>query len=714
MRLLPVLLCLPALVLVGAKSVPQPGDSLLDPQVAKPPVAAQVPSEMTVHGERLVDPYAWLRDENDPQVLDYLKAENEYTAAVLAPVAALRDALYDEMLGRLVADDSDILVREGDIWYQWRIGADDEYWTLYRWLGSEDAPPQVLLDINAMSQGYDYFDVIAWDASRDGRYLAYSTDTTGGLEYTLHVVDLDSGEEIGTPVDAVDNFTWSPDNRALYYVATDAAARAYQVHYRTVDAWDEDRVVFTEDDPEFGVDVMPAADRRFVVIHTGSSDTDESLFADPYDPDSPPVVVLARRPGTEYGATHAGGEVIVRINDAGPNFRVASMSMDAMRAGASSDDLRTLVAERPDVVIEGGTVSARHIVLQNRRDAQTYFEVYDRATGRLGAVSFPEPAYSAGGEWNPEYDTDLFVYSYESQVTPWSVYALNLNDGTSTLLQRDPVPGGFDPAAYETRRIFATATDGTRIPISIAFARSTPLDGTAPLLLEAYGAYASTYDPYFDRSMISLLDRGVVYAYAHVRGGSEYGEAWYDGGRLANKMNTFTDTIAVAEHLVAEGYSTPGRMALMGASAGGLTVGAVINMRPDLFAAAVLMVPFVDVLTAMLDPSLPLTTTDYPEWGNPEKADAYGWMRAYDPYRNLAVRDYPDMLVIGGLNDDQVPYWQPAKYVARMRTLADPDAVVLLDTDLESGHMGGSGRSGGLERWSLTFAFLLASFGIAE
>ena len=714
MRLLALLAFIPTAAAAGLAVLPQVGPSLLDPQAAKPPLAATVDSVTVIHDDRLFDPYAWLRDEANPAVLEYLKAENEYTDAVMAPMRPLEERLFTEMVGRIVEDDQTYPIRYGDFWYQWRIESGQDHWSLVRRRGGPDAPEQMVLDVNALAEGHAYYEVLGHELTRDGRLLAYLEDTSGGLTYDLVLVNLETGAPASPAIHGVSGFVWAPDGSALYYVAIDDSARAWQVRRRTLGVDGPDAVVYSEVDPEYEVEVSLTADRRYVGLFSYASDTTEVRFVDPYAAEVEPILLLPRQPGITYGATHAGGEVLIRINDTGPNFRFAVTTLSELQAGATGDQFRTLVAERPDVALEGGMIFARHVVLQTRRDGLAHFEVVDRSTGAVGEVAFPEPTYTVYGEWNPEYDADIYYYTYESQITPYSTYALDMATGQSTLVQRDPVPGGFDSADYVTERIFAVAADGTRIPVSIAFARNVPLDGSAPLLLDAYGAYGSTYDPYFDRTMISLLDRGVIYAYAHIRGGGEYGDAWYDGGRLDAKMNTFTDVIAVAEHLVAEGYSASDRMVLTGTSAGGLTAGAVVNLRPDLFRAAILNVPFVDVLTAMMDPSLPLTTIEYPEWGNPEKPDAYGWMRAYDPYPNLSAQDYPDLLVVTGMTDDQVPYWQPAKYVARLRTLIAPTDLALLSVDMDSGHGGDSGRYDSYRRWAFQYAFLLGVLGITE
>lgn len=714
MRLLAVVVLMPAIALADVVPQGAPSVSLLDPLAAKPPVAPQVEHVTEIHDDRLSDPYAWLRALGNPDVLAYLKAENAYTDTVMAPIQGLVDTLFEEMTARIVEDDSTWPLEYGNYWYRWEIKAGQDYWNLVRSAGEPHGPAETILDLNALAQGHDYFDVVGWDVTRDGRWFAYFEDLSGGLDYTIRMMDLETGTEVDQPIPFATSMVWTPDGDALYYVAADESARGYQLRRHERGSEGPDQVIYTEQDPEFELSIAVTSDDRFVSLTSRSSDTTEIAFIDPLDPESPPMVLMERSPGIYYGATSAGGQVLMRINDTGPNFRAVVTTLSELQAGVRGEDLHTLIPEQADATLIGGDIFIRHVVLRYRRDNRVYFEIVDRATEAVRTITFEEAAYSVGYGSQLNFDTDYFYYQFESPVTPWSTYALDMATGESTLMQSDPMPEGFTPDDYEVQRIFATAADGTEIPITIAMRRDTPIDGSAPLMLEAYGAYGATYDPYFDRTMISMLDRGVIYAFAHARGGGEYGDAWYDAGRLENKMNTFTDVIAAAEHLISENYTASDRMALSGASAGGLMVGAVINLRPDLFNAAILNVPFVDVLTAMLDPSLPLTTIEYPEWGNPEIAEEYAWIRAYDPYHNLSAQDYPDLLVLAGLNDDQVPYWQPAKYVARLRTLIGDEALALLTVDMDSGHGGDSARYEAYRPWAMQYAFLLASWGIAE
>ncbi len=692
---------------------PQPA-SLLDPLAATPPVAPIEELVIEMHGDRLVDDYAWMSGEDDQRVLDYVAAENAYLDTVMAPVSALEQALFDEMTGRLADSDRTYPIRFGDYWYFWQVGADEDYWSLYRHAGSRDGPVETVIDVNALAEGHDYFSVPFWDVSEDGRYLAYAVSTTGGIDYHTILHDLETGEDIGAPIEGTDSALWAPDASALYYIATDDTLRGYELRRHVPGSDGPDQVIYTEDDPEYWLSSFLTSDNRFLAIFSAASDTSEIRLLDIYDPDAEPILVRPREEGIWYGATHAGNQLVVRINDTSEFYRLAATSIPEIVAGVDSAAWETLVPARDDIALTGANIFTRFIQIYIVEDGLKKMEIYDRATGAVRQVAFPDPAYTVYSEWNPSDDTDAYLYVYESMIAPQSIYALDMATAESTLVDRAPIAGPFDSEDYEVRRLFATAPDGTQIPISLAMARGTPLDGSAPLLIEAYGAYGYANSVYFDFTKLSLMDRGVIYAMAHVRGGGELGDPWYDGGRMANKMNTFTDVIAVAEHLIAEGYTSADRLALTGGSAGGLTVGAVLNMRPDLFAAAILDVPFVDVLNVMLDPSLPLTTGEYNEWGNPNEAEEYGWIRAYDPYYNLADRDYPAMLLTTAVGDEQVRFWEVAKYVARIRALNGDDLLLLLHTDMDSGHGGDSGRHERYRAWAMRYAFLLGALGIGE
>jgi len=684
----------------------------LDWLTPSPPAADRVETVVAQHGDRLLDPYLWLRDDSDPAVIAHLEAENAYADRVLAPLATLEDRLFAEMTARAGVSVETAPVRLGDYWY-FRWGApEDDHLDLYRRpVGGAEA--ELLLDLNALSASRDYFELVDWEVTRDGAVLGYLADLTGGLDYALEVVSLDDRRPLTEAIAEIDAFVLSPDGDGVFYVALDAAYRAYELRWRDF-ASGTDSVLFTETDDTRSLALGGTIDRRFLVLDSYSNLGNEVRLFDIRDPASPARVVLPWQDDRRYFVDHAGGHLYVGINDVSDAYRIAVTSLAEIADGVPPADWRTLVPADEDAPVASFHLLARQMALFTRRDGRPVLDIVDLATGDRRPVAMPDATYALYGEWNPEYDSEVFRYGYESPTRPYGVYAHDLASGETTLTWQDPVPEGFRSTDYVTRRLTATASDGTEIPVSIVHRRDVALDGAAPLLLEVYGAYGWAYDPFFDNPVISLLDRGVIYAIAHVRGGGEFGQAWHDGGRLADKANTFTDGVAVAEMLIAEGYTAPDRMVITGTSAGGLSAAATLHLRPDLFAGGVLNVPFVDVLTAMLDPSLPLTTIEYPEWGDPRIAEEYGWMRAYDPYFTLDGRSYPPMLLVAGLHDDQVPYWQPARYTARLREVSGGEARVILATDMGAGHGGASGRLEGFRTWARQYAFVLGELGIVD
>ncbi|MEQ9814019.1 MAG: prolyl oligopeptidase family serine peptidase [Azospirillaceae bacterium] len=705
---------LPALALALSLTSTAPAQpvSALDWQAEPPAAAERVETVVDLHGDSLVDPYLWLRDATDPAVIAHLEAENAYAARVMAPVTALEDRLFAEMTARAGIAVETAPVRFGDFWYfRWGEPEDDHLDLYRRPVGGGEAAS--ILHLNALSATHDYFELVAWDVTRDGAVLGYIADLTGGLDYALEVVSLADGRPLTETIAEIDAFVLSPDGAGVFYIALDAAYRAYELRWRDF-ASGADSVLYTETDDTRSLALGATIDRRFLVLGSQSNTGSEQRLFDLRDPDVPPHLVLPWQDGRRYFVDHGGGHLYVGINDTSEALRIAVTSLAEIAAGVPPGDWRTLVPADEAAPIDSFHLLARQMALFSRRDGRPVLDIVDLATGDRRPVDMPDATYSLYGEWNPEFDTESFHFGYESPTRPYGVYAHDLATGETTLVWQDPVPDGFRSTDYVTGRLTATAADGTAIPVSVVHRREVNLDGSAPLLLEVYGAYGWAYDPFFDNTVISLLDRGVVYAIAHVRGGGEFGRAWHDGGRLAAKPNTFTDGVAAAEMLVAEGYTSADRMVLTGSSAGGLAAAATLHLRPDLFAAGVLNVPFVDVLTAMLDPSLPLTTIEYPEWGDPGIAEEYGWMRAYDPYFTLDGRAYPPLLLVAGLHDDQVPYWQPARYTARLRQVSGGEAQVLLATDMGAGHGGASGRLEGLRTWARQYAFVLGQLGILE
>jgi oligopeptidase B len=680
-----------------------------------PPVAQKVPRMDIVHGQRRVDDYFWLRDKANPEVRTYLEAENRFTEAVMAPTAPLQDALYKEMLGRIKESDLSVPFKDGGYFYYSRTEEGQQYAILCRRKAVADlpwdfTPEEVTLDINELARGHKFMSVGTFAVSDDGRLLAYSTDDTGFREYTLFVKELQSGSLLPLRVEKVSTVAWAADGRTLFYTTEDAAKRSYRLWRHRLDEDGPDTLVYEESDELFRVFVGRTRSEEYLVLGSASHTTTEvrTLRAD--QPQGEWALVAPRQHEHEYDVDHHGAFFYIRTNDRGRNFRLVK----APAADPRRENWQEVVAHRADVMLEGVELFKNHYVLLERAHGLPEFRVVDLRTGAQRSVAFPEPAYSAFPDQNAEFDTPRFRYSYESLVTPRSVFDYDMEKGVSTLLKEQPVLGGYDRAQYVSERLFATAPDGTPVPISIVYRKGTRRDGRAPLLLYGYGAYGYALPVTFSSNRFSLIDRGVAYAIAHVRGGGEMGKAWHDDGRMRNKRNTFTDFIAAAEHLVADRYTAPAGLIIQGGSAGGLLMGAVANMRPDLFRAVVSKVPFVDVINTMLDASLPLTAGEWEEWGDPHHKEDYDSMLSYSPYDQVQARDYPAMLVTTALNDSQVMYWEPAKYVARLRALKTDKNLLLLKTNMEAGHGGASGRYDYLREVAFDYTFMLEQLGISR
>lgn len=633
-------------------------------------------------------------------MLAYLSAENEYAGAALAPLQGLEQSLYDEMLGRIKQTDLTVPFHDRGFWYYTRTEEGKQYPIHCRKRGSLDAPEELLLDLNQLAEGVPFMALGVFEVSDDGRLLAYSTDPTGFREYILTVRDLDSGAMIAGPIEKCGAVAWAADNRTLFHTTEDSAKRFHRLWRYQIGGKGE--LVYQEDDERFRISVERTRSRHHVLVHIDSHTTSELRFVPAEDPTAELRMLAGRVQDRELSAEHLGDGWLLRINDTGPGFRVVRLAETALRP----EQWTELLPHREDVVLEAIDAFHGHWVAWERTAGLVRIRVTDRASGVTRYVEFPEPVYEAYPGPNPEWDAGALRYHYESPVTPGSVYDYQVIAGTSTLLKQREVLGGFDPSRYDCERLQVTTAGGGRIPVSLVFRRG-PLDSPPPGLLTGYGAYGIPYPVGFSSNRLSLLDRGVVFAVAHVRGGGEFGKRWHEAGRMGLKMNSFTDFIAVAEALVGMGRVAPGRLVIEGGSAGGLLIGAVTNLRPDLFAAVLAQVPFVDVINTMLDDTLPLTVGEYEEWGNPAVPEQYSWMRGYCPYTNLARRAYPAMLVRTSLNDSQVMFWEPAKYVAKLRTLKTDSNPLLFLTNLGAGHGGASGRYDRLREIALDYAFVL-------
>jgi oligopeptidase B len=669
-----------------------------------PPVAPKVPHVTEPHGYRVEDDYFWLRERDNPAVLSYLAAEDDYADSMMAGTKALQDTLYREMLGRIKETDENVpYLRDG--WFYYSRTEEGKQYPIYaRRHGSMDSVEQVTLDLNAIGEGRAFVGIGAYAPSDDGTRLAFTLDTTGYRQYVLYVKDLRTGAVSAPMAERVDDVAWSTDGTTLLYAQEDSVTkRTYLILRQALGGALE--MVYEEMDDLYELGLGRTRSKAYFLITSASATTSEVRYIPADQPSAPARVIAPRVEEHEYDVDHAGDRFYIRTNDKGRTFRLVTAPVSAPGRANWTE----LIANRPATMLEDIDVFSDHLVTTEREDGLVHFRVRNMRGAAPRDVSFPEPTYSVFAVQNYEFRTNAFRFAYTSLITPMSVYDYNVNTGERTLLKRQPVLGGYDPANYQSERVWATAKDGTRVPISIVYRRALVRNGQRPMLLEGYGSYGYANDVYFSSNNVSLLDRGLVLATAHVRGGGELGKPWHDGGRMMTKMNTFTDFIAVAEYLIAEGYTSTDRLVISGGSAGGLLMGAATNMRPDLFRAVVTYVPFVDVMNTMLDASLPLTTGEYLEWGNPNEKAAYDYMVTYSPYDNLVARAYPAILVRSSLNDSQVPYWEPSKYVARMRVLKTDSNPLLFKIKLQpGGHGGASGRYDRLHDEAFDFAFMLS------
>lgn len=675
-----------------------------------PPVAKKVPHITEINGRKLVDNYFWMRDKKNPEVAAYLEAENAYTVAVMKPTVPFQKRLYDEMLSRVKETDVEVPYKDGGYFYYARTEKGKQYRIHCRKKGSLDAPEQIALDVNELAKGQTFMSLGAYDVSEDGNLLAYTADNTGFRQYALAVKDLRTGKQLLDHAERVGSVAWANDNKTIFYTVEDATTkREYRLYRHTVGTRGHDDLLYEEKDGRFEVFLKKTRSKAFIFLISASSTTSEVQFVPADQPTAAWKVMEPRKQGVEYYPDHNGDFFYVRANDTGRNFRLVKAPV----ANPGSQNWREVTAESANVKLEETDFFRDYYVLYERENGLPQISVTDLRSGISRRIEYPEPAYETGSYANREYDTDKYRYTYESFITPHSVYEYDMATGRSTLLKQREIPGGYDRTRYQVERISATAADGVKVPISVVHLKDAKLDGKGPLYLYAYGSYGDSMDIGFDSEIFSMVDRGVVYAIAHIRGGGEMGKIWHEDGRLMHKKNTFTDFISCAEYLVAQGYGSKDRLTIEGASAGGLLMGAVLNMRPDLFHAAIVGVPFVDVINTMLDESIPLTNTEFEEWGNPKEKAAFDYMLSYSPYDNIEGKDYPNMLVRTSFNDSQVMYWEPTKYVAKMRALRTDHNILILKANMQpAGHGGASGRYDQIKDSAYDYAFLLTQMGI--
>ena len=682
----------------------------------KPPVAKKVPKVLEIHGYKITDNYAWLRDRNekkDPEIIKYLEAENAYTEEHMGQHKGFVDALYKEMLGRIKQTDQSVPYKLGDHWYFTKTQEGKQYPTYLRSKSRDGANAELLLDQNAMAVDFKFFAISSFEPSDDGNLLAFATDTTGYRQYTLQIKDLKTGKMLPDKVERVTSVEWSADGKYIFYSQEDPVSKRTDKIYRhTVGTTGPDQLIFEEKDVLYNTGIGRSRDKKMYLIGSYAKTSTEFLYMPADNPTGAFKVLVPRREGHEYSADFDNGEFYIRTNKDAENFKVVRAPL----SDPSEKNWVDYVAHNPAVKIEDINFFNGYAVVSELENGLEYIRVIDTKTKRVPArIKTDESVYTMGLHFNPEYDTPNIRYTYSSMITPNSVYEFDLKTRQSSLLKQDEIPSGYDKSKYETKRVWATARDGVKVPISVMYLKGTKQDGKAPMLLYAYGSYGYSTMPYFSSARLSLVDRGMSYAIAHIRGGSELGEKWRLEGRMFKKMNTFNDFVDSAKWLAENKYTSPDRLVIQGGSAGGLLMGAVVNQSPETFKASIVQVPFVDVMNTMIDDTLPLTTEEWIEWGNPrDDKKAWDYMYTYSPYDNVKAQPYPNMLVEISLNDSQVPYWEGAKFTAKVRELKTNESTVLLKTNMGAGHGGSSGRYDRLKEIAFDYAYALTQVGIEK
>lgn len=674
--------------------------------VPEPPQAKSIPHRLEQHDQVRVDPYYWLNDRTNPEVLAYLQKENDYATALREHTAELEHMLFEEIKGRIKPTDLSVPFKQGDYVYYIRYEEGKEYALYCRKKGSLSSPEEIMIDGNELAQGHEYFALGNWMISSGQDIVAFAIDTQGRRIYSLGFKNLATGEMLSDVIHSVTgNMEWGNDNRTLLYARQDPETlRSYRI-YRHVLGQDsaQDELVYEEADETFSAFVAKSKSKQFLLIGLHQTVSSEYLYLNADTPGGTFQVFHPRERGHEYDVDHLGEYFFIRTNDQAKNFRLLKTGVKA----TEKTQWQEAIPHRPDVFFEGFELFREYLVVEERKDGLIHLRIIQNTGGQEHELDFGEPAYFASLGDNYEIDTHYLRFGYTSMTTPMTIYDYHMETRENVFLKQEEVLGDFQISHYQTERLFASAADGTRIPISLVYRKGFSPNGSHPLLLYGYGSYGASMDASFSSALVSLLDRGFVYALAHIRGGEELGRQWYENGKLFHKKNSFTDFIACAEFLIQQGYADARKLYAMGGSAGGLLMGAVMNMRPDLFHGMVAQVPFVDVVTTMLDPDIPLTTGEYDEWGNPTEQNYYDYMLSYSPYDNVAAKAYPHLLVTAGLHDSQVQYWEPAKWVAKLRALKTDDRRLLLKTNMEAGHSGASGRFKRYEETAMIYAFFL-------
>lgn len=689
---------------------------LIAQDAMKPPNAKKEPKVLKIHGYEIVDNYAWLRDRSDkkdPEIMKYLDAENAYTEANMGSHKGFIDTLYKEMLGRIKQDDTSVPYKRGNFWYFTKTEQGKQYPVYLRSKTRDGKNAEVLLDQNEMAKGYKFYAIAAFEPSDDGNLLAFSTDTSGYRQYTLRVKDLKTGKMLSEKIERVTSSEWSPDGKFLFYGQEDPISkRSDKIFRHTVGSNAPDVLVYEEKDVLFESSISRSRDQKMFFINSDAATMNEFRYLPADNPQGEWKLIAPRRDAHEYWATFDNGEFYILTNKDAENFKVVRAPL----SDPTEKNWTDFIPHNPAIKVENISFFKDYAVVSELENGLEYIKVMDRKTKRAPVrIETPESVYTMGLSNNPEYDTPFIRYSYSSMITPNSTYEFDLKSRKSELIKQQEIPSGYDKTQYETTRVWSTSRDGVKVPISIVMKKGTKLDGRSPMLLYAYGSYGSSMTPDFSSSRFSLVDRGMIYAITHIRGGSELGEKWRQDGRMFKKKNTFNDFVDSAKWLIANKYTAADRLVIEGGSAGGLLMGAVVNQSPETFKAAIVQVPFVDVMNTMIDDTLPLTTGEWIEWGNPrDDKKAWDYMYSYSPYDNIKAQDYPNMLVEISLNDSQVPYWEGAKFVAKLREMKTDDNTLLLKTNMGAGHGGSSGRYDRLKEVAFEFAYALSQVGITK
>ena len=679
---------------------------------ATPPIAKKVRVEKPINGAVLVDDYGWLRDRQNAEVRQYLEAENAYAEASTADEKPFAESLYKETLSHIKQTDTTVPYRKYGYWYYSRTEEGKQYAVLCRKKGTLAAPEEIMLDVNELAKGEKFMSLGSVQVSDDGNLLAYTTDNVGFRQYKLHIKDLRTGALLPDTAERVDSIVWAADNKTLLYATEDATTKRPNLVYRHTlgSAASADPVIYDEKDERYNIGLSRTRDRKYILLASESHATTEDRFLRATAPSAAWEVIEPRKEGVRYYADEGNDVFFLRVDDAGPSYRLVTAPV----ATPGKSHWTELLPMRPDVPLEDIDVFHSFYVVTERAKGLPVFRVFDSVSKSEHSIDFPDPAYSASGTLNPEFDTDLYRYNYESPITPVSTFDYSVKKQTSALLKEQEVPGGYNKANYAVERIFVPAKDGTGVPTTVVYRKDKFKRGENPLFVYGYGSYGVVIPDTFSVTRIPLMDRGVVTSVAHIRGGGELGEAWHDAGKMMTKRNTFTDFIDATEGLLAKGYGKRGEVGIEGGSAGGLLMGAVTNMRPDLFKVVLCEVPFVDVMNTMLDPSLPLTVSEYEEWGNPNQNPAFNYMLSYSPYDNVTAKAYPTILVQTSFDDSQVMYWEPAKYVAKLRAVKQDQNPLIFFINMHGGHGGSSGRYDRIREQDRRFAFMLTQLGITN